>query len=109
MIPGCKIKNGVVINGAHFYPEMFFIIHCARMTAPRLDDDTVWITSANDGVHMEGSLHYKNRAFDIRTRNVTEGVTAQKSWTRKVRKVLGKDYDVVFEKDHIHVEYQPKS
>ena len=71
-LPNIKTKNGVVINGAHFYPEIALIIAVARETAPELTDDTVWITSANDGQHMHGSLHYENKAFDIRTRNIVD-------------------------------------
>ena len=96
MLPDIKIKDEVTINGAHFYPEMFFILHVARITAPALTDNTVWVTSANDGKHMDGSLHYGNKAFDIRTRNVEGGLEYQKIWTRSIKKHLGKDFDIVF-------------
>ena len=44
-IPGVKIKDKAKINGAHFYPEIVKIVNIGRVTAPKLDDDTLWITS----------------------------------------------------------------
>ena len=107
-IPVVKMKAGVVINGAHFYREMTRIIDCFRATAPAFTDDTLWITSGNDSKHMPGSLHYLNRAFDIRTFNIVGGVKIAQEWVTKVKLALGDDYDVILEKDHIHVEFQPK-
>jgi hypothetical protein len=61
------------------------------------------ITSTYEGTHGEGSLHYRNDAIDIRidhpnVREIKEGI----------KEKLGKNYDVVYEGDHIHVEYDPK-
>ncbi len=107
-IPKVYIKDGVVINGAHMYPEIVKIIDVARATAPLLSDNAVWITSANDSEHMEGSLHYANRAYDIRIWNVV-GPNRQmaEQWTAKMQLALGDHYDIILEKDHIHAEYQP--
>ena len=110
-VPKLYLKNEVHINGAHFYPEMVKIVNVIRETAPALQGDVVWITSANDGQHMQGSLHYKNRAYDIRTKNIVgiiEFPLAARSWAERIQVALGDDYDVVLEKDHIHVEFQPK-
>lgn len=60
----------------------------------------VTITSTNDGKHMKGSLHYLNRAIDIRSRDMKYPVGN----TLNIRKKLGKNYDVILEKDHIHIE-----
>ena len=63
------------------------------------------ITSGNDGVHKNNSLHYKNEAIDIRTRDmdVNDKILTQ-LW---IKKWLGFDYDVILESDHIHIEYDP--
>ena len=106
-LPKLYLKNEVHINGAHFLPEMVFIINCLRATAPDTFDSAVWITSANDGTHMKGSLHYKNRAFDVRTLNLINADTAT-SWVEDLKLVLGTDYDVILEHNHIHVEFDPK-
>lgn len=108
-LPNIKLKADVKINGNHFLPEIVRIIDVARATAPELTDKTVWITSANDSHHMEGSLHYADRAFDIRIRNVKDGEKSINFWATKIAAALGPDYDVIREKDHIHVEYDPET
>ena len=61
------------------------------------------ITSTYEGDHMPSSLHYAHLAVDVRlpVGNVDAVVNALKL-------LLGKDYDIVVEKDHIHIEYDPK-
>ena len=109
MIPKLFLKDNVHVNGAHFYPEMVRIIDVARATAPQTVDAAIWITSANDGQHMDGSLHYKNRAFDIRIKNLIGDVhSTARLWAAKISLALGLDYDVILEEDHIHVEFDPK-
>lgn len=63
------------------------------------------ITSARGGSHSSHSHHYKGMAVDFRTRHLTEA-EKQKIYT-DVRHVLGEDYDVVLESDHLHIEYDP--
>jgi hypothetical protein len=110
-MPGLCLKDGVLINGAHFDPVMVRIINVARETAPMMEKGTVWITSANDSEHVDGSLHFNNRAFDIRIKNIIAGMEfplAARGWAERIQVALGDDYDVLLEKDHIHVEYDPK-
>lgn len=64
------------------------------------------ITSVLDGKHSRNSKHYTGNAFDIRVWIYTEYQITH--LTRLIQKELGKDYDVVFEGDHIHIEYDPK-
>lgn len=62
------------------------------------------ITSAKDGKHHDGSLHYVGRAIDIRIwkiANRAQQVIAE------MKAQLGPEYDVVLEEDHIHLEYDP--
>lgn len=61
------------------------------------------ITSTYEGNHSAGSLHYANQAYDI----AIPAINAHRIF-RRIQKALGKDYDVVKEKDHIHIEYDPK-
>jgi len=65
------------------------------------------ITSVIDGKHRPNSLHYSGLAFDLRTRHLKteDGV---KNVAAEIRGALGREYDVVVEKDHIHIEYDPK-
>ena len=103
------IKEGVKVTGGHFDPEMVIILDTARNTAPAMYDNTVWVTSANDSKHMAKSLHYEDRAFDIRIRNIMGDISNNaRLWVKAMKIILGDDYDVILEKDHIHAEYQPK-
>lgn len=63
------------------------------------------ITSVMDGLHKEGSLHYKGLAFDLRTRDFTND---KKTFASHLQACLGAQFDVVYENDHIHVEFDPK-
>ena len=71
-----------------------------------------YITSANDGKHMAGSLHYKDLALDFRTGHhwATPWLTLAQvqQIAALIRGSLVPDYDVVVEKDHLHIEYDPK-
>lgn len=64
------------------------------------------VTSTNDGKHMKNSFHYKDLAFDMRIWYLS--ASERKEIIAKARKKLGKDYDIVLEKTHIHVEYDKK-
>ena len=66
--------------------------------------DSLVITSANDGEHKEGSLHYEGNAVDIRTRTLPDSVKA----ADRLRSVLHQDYDVLLYPTHVHVEWDPK-
>lgn len=107
-MPNLCLKEGVRINGPHLYPEMTQITEMARITAPTTDDGKVWVTSANDSKHKDDSLHYQNLAFDIRIYNITGQVQFEAElWAERLALALGEAYDVVKEKDHIHVEFDP--
>ena len=61
------------------------------------------ITSTYDGTHSPGSFHYANAAYDI-----ANPLNHKDEIFRKIKDSLGKDFDVVDESDHIHIEYDPK-
>jgi hypothetical protein len=63
------------------------------------------VTSGLDGRHMKNSLHYQGRALDIRTRHIPPG--ERRPVRDRIAEALGDDYDVVLEKTHIHIEYDP--
>ena len=81
------------------------------------------ITSGNDAAHPgsngTNSLHFKNRAIDISFREAITnkpipGIRLSSSPMKKeLQKALNPnllftDFDIVMEKDHIHIEYDPK-
>ena len=63
------------------------------------------VTSARDGYHSAGSLHYYGYAVDLRSRYFTSEEKVEAC--DRLRDLLGSDYDVVNELTHIHVEYDP--
>ena len=71
------------------------------------------MTSANDSKHSEKSLHYKNRAWDFRTKkdNKLSNLPYEKEilfkLVERLQDYLGAGYQVILEDDHIHVEYDP--
>lgn len=68
------------------------------------------ITSANDGTHLESSLHYKNLALDLRSRDLTPD--KKERLIKELKSELGSQYQVILEKpgepgEHAHVEFDP--
>lgn len=104
-----KIKQGVVFKEINdFYLTIFVVL---RNMAKRLNKEMV-ITSANDGVHRQGSKHYQNLAVDIRTKHLSNEL--KQTLLNLLRHELGSDYDVILEdlggvNEHIHIEYDPKT
>jgi len=73
--------------------------------AVRPTGDT-WITSAADGHHAARSLHYTGNAVDLRIRDLNSAEVSE--WAYLIKEMLGEDFDVVVEPDHIHLEYDTK-
>ena len=110
------IKEGVRFNrfNIHFSNFILAVIRAWDLYAPSV---IPVITSAADGKHMEGSLHYKDLAWDLRTRNLEDGRVEEIA--RMLRVDLGKDWDILVEHSvfkngvqvkwkHIHVEMDRK-
>lgn len=65
------------------------------------------ITSVNDGEHMNGSKHYTGEAFDCRTKDINQA-TLRHSILSSIKSQLDRDFDIVDEGSHFHIEYDPK-
>ena len=95
-----KFKDDVIITGLQLQMRKVLIVA-----------DKIWkehgqelvVTSALDGTHSAGSLHYYGYALDFRSRYFSEEDKIIVS--NKLRKRLGSDYDIIVHKTHIHVEY----
>ena len=106
-------KSGVDI--AAWGPQIVLAYVEARNTWGRLFNsmDTPFVvTSGNDGIHGAASLHYVGNAMDIRIRD-PYGAWAltdpqARSFEVALKSALGEQFDVVWERDHFHVEFQPK-
>ena len=97
--------------------KLWDAIRTVARVAPPLHHLTMVVTSVSDQGHGEESLHYVGRAFDVRTKGTRKGAInavledqqrETELWAGRIRSLLGKDWDVVVEVDHIHVEYDPK-
>lgn len=100
-----KIKDGVEMTDID-WDVMAPVLGTAAEIWKLLHQKLV-ITSACDGVHMEGSKHYIGHAFDFRTYYFDK--KTQYLARDFLAASLGDDYDVVVESDHMHVEYDPKT
>ena len=68
----------------------------------------VVITSGNDSAHSQNSLHFADKAIDVRSNFLTD--TSQLSLANSIQVKLGKDFTVISEhfnnksNNHIHIE-----
>ena len=99
-----KLKDGVRMSGVQ--QETVVAMMIANHVFIQQKKTQMVITSVMDGKHMPNSLHYTGFAFDIRTRDLI--VRDILTHVKEIRAALGKEYDVVLESDHIHIEYDPK-
>lgn len=97
------IKTGVDLRGLQ--PQMVLAYVLIRGVYGR-HGYTCTITSGSDGKHGPNSLHYKGCALDIRTRDVLPDTLAV--MVLEIKQALGAQFDVVLEKDHLHVEWDVK-
>lgn len=94
------IKAGVDIS--RLRPEIRKKLNEIARRVWAIEQEELTITSTYEGSHSEGSLHYANLAIDIRRHKKGSHVISD------LIGKLGKDYDVILEADHIHIEYDPK-
>ena len=111
-----KLKPGVSLKGAQ--PELVIGLIAAASVYEGMDNGMgkypCVVTSITDGKHSEGSLHYKGLAADLRTR-VFGTHEAMEDCVELLQVALNGEpnnfvgeWDVVLERDHIHMEYDPK-
>ena len=96
-----KIKAGVNIQGLHI--SMQKVMKAAELIYKRHNQES-FITSGMEGNHSAGSYHYFGMALDYRTRffeNDSESIQVAK----EIQEELGLQYTALFEKDHIHIQY----
>lgn len=98
-------KQGVRVQGMS--PEIMLAISVAHMVYVSQGNNCI-ITAVSDGKHMPGSLHYKGRAVDLRLPAMPNTVAHAQMIANQIRMGLTNEYDVILEKDHIHIEFDPK-
>ncbi len=100
-----RVKQGVDLSGLR--NEMMFALHVATDAFAAFGYETV-LTSARDGKHGQGSLHYVGLAVDLRTTKAGVDRESARRLRRIIATRLGAQYDVIAEELHIHIEFQPK-
>ena len=98
-----RFKDGVVVT---FTPEVNRMLEAAEASFQANGYSCV-CTAGTDGKHMVGSKHYEAKAVDLRSRHVSQEMLPK--IVSELKERLGKDYDVILEGDHIHVESDPKT
>ena len=98
-----KLKEGIKVNGIK--TELLLGLIIADKIYGNYSHDLV-VTEITGGKHGIGSLHYSGNAADLRTYYFTN--TEVQLVAKDLKDALGENYDVVVEKTHIHIEFQPK-
>lgn len=90
-------------------PQIVFAIMIADQVYASHGQLEMWLTSVDDSTHSHGSRHYSGLAIDIRTKDIPGGSLGNKARAihATLKSRLDKEYDVILESDHIHVEYDP--
>ena len=99
-----RLKPGVRVLGIR--PELVLVLVAAEPLFSKKGVDLV-LTSVIDGKHSRGSLHYAGAAVDLRSRELTS--EEKEEIKVQLALALGADYDVVLERNHFHIEFQPKA
>ena len=97
-------KKGVKINGIKPEAVLACLVIVSVLTAQGFGAYDIVITSGTEGKHSRTSLHYVGFAVDVRSNEMDfpeDAVDALKI-------ALTDEFDVIQEKTHIHVEFQPK-
>lgn len=102
-----RIKHGVKLGG--ITPEMAAIFCVVTETLREYGPTT--LTSALDGEHSDGSLHYRGRALDFRSKHIAPH--SKDLALAALRRNLGPEFDVLLEgrgtdNEHWHIEHDPK-
>jgi hypothetical protein len=100
------VKEGVRFR--KLIPEIYLILPVIDEVFLNHSLDAV-ITSGNDSTHMTGSLHYVDRALDLRSHHLPAG--SEEVVVNELRAALGLEYTVILEgrdtlNEHIHVGYK---
>jgi len=100
------VKEGVIFKSLR--PEIYLILPTLSAIFAHFKRDCV-ITSANDGKHKDGSLHYKDLALDLRSKHLLD-LDEKNALKNALSERLGIKYRVLFENigtdnEHYHIQF----
>jgi hypothetical protein len=102
-----SVKDGVKVGGIQ--PETILALIVVQSLFHEMRIPCVLTSAEDSSEHMPSSYHYKGLAVDIRLPSKyldTPGI--DDVIVNSIHNSLGKEYDVVLESTHIHIEYDPK-
>ena len=103
MIP-FRLKKGVRLTDLTAQCHLAMMVSWSIYAQSGADEFVV--TSVNDSVHGQNSLHDHGEAFDCRIWMLDEDI--RQTVANEIAESLGTDFDVVLESDHIHIEHDPE-
>lgn len=113
ILPGSSVemlefKKGVRITGVR--PEIVLAIQVVEGCFHFFEGTYCVVTSVCEGKHSRTSLHHSGAAVDFRIKHIggDEPELTIECIVEDIRAALTDEFDVVLEKTHIHVEFQPK-
>jgi len=98
-----SIRNGYRYDPIGLKPEILDAKPIIAQVYQEFHRPVIWTAGVN-GSHSRNSIHYMGLALDVWT---SPDWSDGKDITGIIRVRLGERYDVVYENDHIHIEYQP--
>jgi len=102
------IKKGVRLHGV--CPQMFWAASVVKELWVEYDYPFA-ITSGIEGKHGEKSDHWQGYALDFRTWADSTGVQlptfVKKSLLIELERLLGDEFYILMEGNHLHVSYRP--
>lgn len=104
-----RVNPGVRLGGIR--PEVVLALQVAEGVWAKYGSDEIVVTSATEGLHSTGSMHYLFSAVDIRVKNLAS-LSVVSAATAELRDRLGSDYRVINEaagttNAHCHIEFRP--
>jgi hypothetical protein len=100
-----SIKEDGNVNVLGLHPCMFFAFIVAGEVYHEHGFNCV-LTSATDSKHGKHSHHFKGYAIDIRIRDIPVDII--NNIVEEIQFRLQKQYQVILEGNHIHIEFDPE-
>lgn len=98
-----RYKAGV--DGSRLLPVMYLAISRLDRIFQKYEHNFI-ITSTYDGYHNKRSLHWHGLAIDIRNNHISPAISEALYVELEAElKMLDNRFQMIVEKDHIHVEF----